>query len=216
MQALQGRLAQFCSQVQIIFTPLEHARVLGVGRIIRTNHSSWTAFMPVPNHMGKYHVKSEAPAPAPAPAAQPLSSLMPPLGASDDGDSVYGGSAAGSDTTLLMSLITRYRKENGRTYHSCGSAKHWGPNDSDAQGQQVLTRHLWTSYRTIYRPNCMQASVHMPRIALERMATTSCRNDDCGVLRTTRGLSKRRPGFSRHSAWAFKSSLGKFRPCQDL
>jgi hypothetical protein len=99
--------------------------------------------------MSKSEALAPAPAPAPAPAAQPLSSLMPPLGASDDGDSVYGGSAAGSDTTLLMSSIMRYRKENGRTYNSCGSAEYWGPNDSDAQGQgsnppslDILPHHL--------------------------------------------------------------------------
>jgi SAM-dependent methyltransferase len=87
---------------------------------------------------------SNSEAPVPAPAAQTLPSLLHPLGASDDDDSVYGGSTAGSDTTSLKSLITRYREENGRTYHSYGSTEHWGPNDSDAQDQQDLTHHLWT------------------------------------------------------------------------
>ena len=78
------------------------------------------------------------------PAAQTLPSLLHPLGASDDDDSVYGGSTAGSDTTSLKSSITRYREENGRSYHSYGSTEHWGPNDSNAQDQQDLTHHLWT------------------------------------------------------------------------
>jgi Methyltransferase domain len=81
---------------------------------------------------------------APAPADQTLPSLLDPLDASDNEDSVYGGSTAGSDTTSLMSSITRYREENGRTYHSYGSTEHWGPNDDDAQDQQDLSHHVWT------------------------------------------------------------------------
>lgn len=88
---------------------------------------------------------NETPAPAaPAPAEQTITSLLRPLGTSDDDDSVYGGSSASSDTTSLMSSITRYLKENGRTYHSYGSTEHWGPNDEDAQDQQDLSHHLWT------------------------------------------------------------------------
>jgi hypothetical protein len=87
---------------------------------------------------------SDGEGPAPAPAARTLPSLLPPLGASDDDGSVYGGLAAGSDTTSLMSSITRYREENGRTCHSHGSTEHWGSNDSKAQDPQDLTHRLWT------------------------------------------------------------------------
>jgi hypothetical protein len=82
----------------------------------------------------------EAPAPALAPAAQTLPSLPPPLDASDDDGS---GLAAGSDTISLMSSITRYRKEDGCSYHSYGSIEHWNSNDGDAQDLQDLTHRFW-------------------------------------------------------------------------
>jgi hypothetical protein len=82
--------------------------------------------------------------PAPATATDVLPSLIPPLGTQDDNDSVYGASVAGIKTQSLLSSITAYRKENGRTYHSYGSTEHWGPNDDRAQDQQDLTHHLWT------------------------------------------------------------------------
>lgn len=83
----------------------------------------------------------------PTPAADPAPQLVPSLnefGEEEyDSDSAYEGSIAGTETTSLKSSITKYREEDGRTYHSYGSTEHWGPNDEKAQDQQDLTHHLW-------------------------------------------------------------------------
>ena len=81
---------------------------------------------------------------ASTPATEGLPSLVPALGTIEDADSAYDGWIAGTETVSLISSITAYREENGRTYHSYGSTEHWGPNDAKAQDQQDLSHHLWT------------------------------------------------------------------------
>ncbi|KAF2841941.1 methyltransferas-like protein [Patellaria atrata CBS 101060] len=62
----------------------------------------------------------------------------------DDADSAYDPTPGNvTETTSLASVITKYREENGRTYHAYGSTEHWGPNDARAQDQQDLSHHLW-------------------------------------------------------------------------
>lgn len=77
-----------------------------------------------------------------APAADSAPQLVADL-EDDSSDSAYAGSIAGTETTSLQSAVTRYRQENGRTYHAYGSTEHWGPNDEKAQDQQDLSHHLW-------------------------------------------------------------------------
>lgn len=64
-----------------------------------------------------------------------------------DADSAYGsGSSVMTETASLISSIhTKYREENGRTYHAWGSTDHWGPNDEEAKDQQDLSHHVWTT-----------------------------------------------------------------------
>lgn len=81
----------------------------------------------------------------PTPATDLAPQLVPAL--NEDGeeiDSAYAESIAGTETTSLKSSITKYRQEDGRTYHAYGSTEHWGPNDEEAQEQQDLSHHLWT------------------------------------------------------------------------
>ena len=90
-------------------------------------------------------LQNDAPIPS-AEDAETTDSLLVPLNedaANEDADSLYASSIAGTDTTSLKSSITRYREENGRTYHSYGSTEHWGPNDAKAQDQQDLSHNLW-------------------------------------------------------------------------
>ncbi|KAK5170131.1 uncharacterized protein LTR77_004715 [Saxophila tyrrhenica] len=83
---------------------------------------------------------------APAAEGEAAPDFVGPVneGAVDQVDSTYAPSVGGTETTSLKSAITKYREENGRTYHSYGSTEHWGPNDEKAQDQQDLSHHLWT------------------------------------------------------------------------
>ncbi|KAM3076594.1 hypothetical protein ACMFMG_007400 [Clarireedia jacksonii] len=59
----------------------------------------------------------------------------------DDGDSALG-SEAGSSTTSLASFITKYRLENGRTYHAYKDGKYVYPNDEPEQERLDLQHHI--------------------------------------------------------------------------
>ncbi|QSZ36467.1 hypothetical protein DSL72_006346 [Monilinia vaccinii-corymbosi] len=59
----------------------------------------------------------------------------------DDGDSALG-SEPGSSTTSLASSITKYRIENGRTYHAYKDGKYPYPNDDLEQERLDLQHHL--------------------------------------------------------------------------
>ncbi|KAI9879128.1 MAG: hypothetical protein M1830_009515 [Pleopsidium flavum] len=74
----------------------------------------------------------------PAPAADVTAPAATDHSDETDADSAYGHSGSNSETASLVSEITKYREENGRTYHTYGSTEHWGPNDALAQDQQDL------------------------------------------------------------------------------
>jgi SAM-dependent methyltransferase len=59
----------------------------------------------------------------------------------DDGDSALG-SENGSSTTSLASSITKYRLENGRTYHAYKDGKYVFPNDEPEQERLDLQHHI--------------------------------------------------------------------------
>lgn len=72
--------------------------------------------------------------------------LLAPLrddAVNDDANSLYASSVAGTETTSLKSAVSKYKQENGRSYHSYGSTEHWGPNDAQAQDQMDLSHQLW-------------------------------------------------------------------------
>ncbi|KAJ8066888.1 hypothetical protein OCU04_004274 [Sclerotinia nivalis] len=96
--------------------------------------------MASPPPAGSSSATAAAPTPAPAPVpvtleADDAEALL------DDGDSALG-SEPGSSTTSLASSITRYRIENGRTYHAYKDGKYAYPNDDMEQERLDLQHHL--------------------------------------------------------------------------
>ncbi|KAK6607564.1 methyltransferase domain-containing protein [Botrytis cinerea] len=81
---------------------------------------------------------TEAPTPAPVPVTLEADD---PEALIDDGDSALG-SEPGSSTTSLASSITRYRIENGRTYHAYKDGKYAYPNDDMEQERLDLQHHI--------------------------------------------------------------------------
>ncbi|KAL2868724.1 class I SAM-dependent methyltransferase [Aspergillus lucknowensis] len=49
-----------------------------------------------------------------------------------------------TDTTSLTSMITSYRYENGRRYHSFKEGAYWGPNDEEQNEQLDIAHHMFT------------------------------------------------------------------------
>ncbi|KFY44981.1 hypothetical protein V494_01234 [Pseudogymnoascus sp. VKM F-4513 (FW-928)] len=61
----------------------------------------------------------------------------------EDGDSAYDSGSFRSDTTSLLSHITKYRYENNRRYHSYKDGEYWGPNDEKQNNQLDIAHHLF-------------------------------------------------------------------------
>ncbi|APA11946.1 hypothetical protein SS1G_05495 [Sclerotinia sclerotiorum 1980 UF-70] len=100
--------------------------------------------MALPPPRGSLSPTAAAPAPTPAPAPVPVTLEADDAEALlDDGDSALG-SEQGSSTTSLASSITRYRIENGRTYHAYKDGKYAYPNDDMEQERLDLQHHLCT------------------------------------------------------------------------
>ncbi|KFY66075.1 hypothetical protein V496_02217 [Pseudogymnoascus sp. VKM F-4515 (FW-2607)] len=60
-----------------------------------------------------------------------------------DGDSAYDSGSLQSDTTSLLSYITKYRYENNRRYHAYKDGEYWGPNDEKQNNQLDIAHHLF-------------------------------------------------------------------------
>ncbi|KAF7954589.1 hypothetical protein EAE96_005709 [Botrytis aclada] len=108
---------------------------------------------------------TEAPTPAPVPVtleADDAEALI------DDGDSALG-SEAGSSTTSLASSITRYRIENGRTYHAYKDGKYAYPNDDMEQERLDLQHHLFS---LIFDGKLFTAPIEADKI--ERVLDVGC------------------------------------------
>lgn len=60
-----------------------------------------------------------------------------------DGDSAYDSGSLQSDTTSLLSQITKYRYENNRRYHAYKDGEYWGPNDEQQNNQLDIAHHLF-------------------------------------------------------------------------
>lgn len=60
-----------------------------------------------------------------------------------DGDSAYDSGSLQSDTTSLLSHITKYRYENNRRYHAYKDGEYWGPNDEKQNNQLDIAHHLY-------------------------------------------------------------------------
>ncbi|PQE05792.1 hypothetical protein CJF31_00004540 [Rutstroemia sp. NJR-2017a BVV2] len=92
---------------------------------------------------------SSPPAAAAAAASAPATSAPQPVTLEaddeeallDDSDSALG-SENGSSTTSLASSITKYRLENGRTYHAYKDGKYVFPNDEPEQERLDLQHHI--------------------------------------------------------------------------
>lgn len=61
----------------------------------------------------------------------------------EDGDSAYDSGSLQSDTTSLLSHITKYRYENNRRYHAYKDGEYWGPNDEQQNNQLDIAHHLY-------------------------------------------------------------------------
>ncbi|KFX96552.1 hypothetical protein V490_03305 [Pseudogymnoascus sp. VKM F-3557] len=61
----------------------------------------------------------------------------------DDADSAYDSGSLQSDTTSLLSYITKYRYENNRRYHAYKDGEYWGPNDEKQNNQLDLAHHIF-------------------------------------------------------------------------
>lgn len=61
----------------------------------------------------------------------------------EDGDSAYDSGSLQSDTTSLLSHITKYRYENNRRYHAYKDGEYWGPNDEQQSNQLDIAHHLF-------------------------------------------------------------------------
>ncbi|RAL58729.1 hypothetical protein DID88_003035 [Monilinia fructigena] len=93
----------------------------------------------------------QAPASPPVASPEPLVETPAPVPVTleaddeqaliDDGDSALG-SEPGSSTTSLASSITKYRIENGRTYHAYKDGKYAYPNDDMEQERLDLQHHI--------------------------------------------------------------------------
>lgn len=64
---------------------------------------------------------------------------------SADGDSAYGESTKSSYLTSIASEVTRGTYENGRRYHSYGSAEYAFPNDDNEVERLDLQHHMMTA-----------------------------------------------------------------------
>ncbi|KAK5010313.1 hypothetical protein LTR28_010644 [Elasticomyces elasticus] len=62
---------------------------------------------------------------------------------SDDTDSAYASSVAGTDSTSLRSSITDYEYENGRRYHAYKAGEYYLPNDEAEQDRLDLQHHIY-------------------------------------------------------------------------
>ncbi|KAK3321507.1 S-adenosyl-L-methionine-dependent methyltransferase [Cercophora scortea] len=60
----------------------------------------------------------------------------------DDGDSAFGPSDQGSETTSLASSIYRFREENGRTYNAYKEGAYFLPNDESENSRLDLQHNL--------------------------------------------------------------------------
>ncbi|RDL31137.1 Uncharacterized protein BP5553_09926 [Venustampulla echinocandica] len=60
-----------------------------------------------------------------------------------DGDSAYDAGSTQTDTTSLLSDITKYRYENNRRYHAYKDGEYWGPNDEKQNNQLDIAHHMY-------------------------------------------------------------------------
>ena len=95
-------------------------------------------------------VEHQADLPSSIPAASPQPSVASdqdiPIDAAfddEDGDSAYNDGSFQSDTTSLLSHITKYRYENNRRYHGYKDGEYWGPNDEKQNNQLDIAHHLY-------------------------------------------------------------------------
>ncbi|KFY25839.1 hypothetical protein V491_01577 [Pseudogymnoascus sp. VKM F-3775] len=95
-------------------------------------------------------VEHQADLPLSIPASSPQPSVasdqeVPTDAAFDneDGDSAYDTGSLRSDTTSLLSHITKYRYENNRRYHAYKDGEYWGPNDEKQNNQLDIAHHLY-------------------------------------------------------------------------
>ncbi|KFY31489.1 hypothetical protein V493_01064 [Pseudogymnoascus sp. VKM F-4281 (FW-2241)] len=95
-------------------------------------------------------VEHQADLPPSIPAVSPQPSVASdqevPIDAAfddEDGDSAYDDGSFQSDTTSLLSHITKYRYENNRRYHAYKDGEYWGPNDEKQNNQLDIGHHLY-------------------------------------------------------------------------
>jgi hypothetical protein len=89
------------------------------------------------------HSPSYQTAPSPQPSVTSDEEITIDDTYEEDGDSAYDSGSLQSDTTSLLSHITKYRYENNRRYHAYKDGEYWGPNDEQQSNQLDIAHHLF-------------------------------------------------------------------------